>query len=99
VQFSEQNSRSHAAYRQAERHIFETEIVPRIIRRSSTSTAPRPSANYASNLGLEGFSKVLHQEVAEFGIKVTVIEPGGYATDWAGSSAAQAPCRCPHLAS
>jgi NAD(P)-dependent dehydrogenase (short-subunit alcohol dehydrogenase family) len=27
------------------------------------------------------------QEVAPFGIKVTLIEPGGYATDWAGSSA------------
>jgi hypothetical protein len=29
----------------------------------------------------------LAQEVAAFGIKVTLIEPGGYATDWGGSSA------------
>ncbi len=29
----------------------------------------------------------LAQEVAAFGIRVTLIEPGGYATDWGGSSA------------
>jgi len=33
-----------------------------------------------------GFSSVLHQEVAPLGIKVTVLEPGGMRTDWAGSS-------------
>ena len=33
-----------------------------------------------------GFSEVLAKEVAPFGIKVTVVEPGGMATDWAGSS-------------
>ena len=35
-----------------------------------------------------GFSSVLHQEVAPLGIKVTVLEPGGMRTDWAGSSMA-----------
>jgi NAD(P)-dependent dehydrogenase (short-subunit alcohol dehydrogenase family) len=33
-----------------------------------------------------GFSEVLAKEVAPLGIKVTVIEPGGFRTDWAGSS-------------
>jgi NAD(P)-dependent dehydrogenase (short-subunit alcohol dehydrogenase family) len=29
---------------------------------------------------------VLQQEVAPLGIHVTLIEPGGFRTDWAGSS-------------
>jgi NAD(P)-dependent dehydrogenase (short-subunit alcohol dehydrogenase family) len=33
-----------------------------------------------------GFSTVVAQEVAPLGIKVTVLEPGGIRTDWAGSS-------------
>jgi NAD(P)-dependent dehydrogenase (short-subunit alcohol dehydrogenase family) len=35
-----------------------------------------------------GFSSVLNEEVAPLGIKVTVLEPGGMRTDWAGSSMA-----------
>ncbi|VZI03280.1 unnamed protein product [Fusarium fujikuroi] len=34
-------------------------------------------------MGRWGFSTVLSQEVAPFGIKVTVAEPGGIKTDWA----------------
>jgi NAD(P)-dependent dehydrogenase (short-subunit alcohol dehydrogenase family) len=44
-------------------------------------------AYHASKWALEGFSQSLSLEVAEFGIKVTVIEPTGYSTDWAGPSA------------
>ncbi|MDX6566764.1 MAG: hypothetical protein QOE10_2426, partial [Gaiellales bacterium] len=35
---------------------------------------------------VEGFSGVLQQEIAPLGIHVTIIEPGGLSTDWAGSS-------------
>jgi NAD(P)-dependent dehydrogenase (short-subunit alcohol dehydrogenase family) len=44
-------------------------------------------AYHASKWALEGFSQSLSQEVAGFGIKVTLVEPTGYSTDWAGSSA------------
>jgi NAD(P)-dependent dehydrogenase (short-subunit alcohol dehydrogenase family) len=44
-------------------------------------------AYHASKWALEGFSQSLSQEVAELGIHVTLIEPGGYSTDWAGPSA------------
>lgn len=40
----------------------------------------------ASKWALEGMSQALAAEVAPFGIHVTLIEPGGFATDWGGSS-------------
>ena len=45
---------------------------------------------HASKWGLEGFSQSLAAEVAGFGIKVTIVEPGGFATDWGGPSAKRA---------
>jgi NAD(P)-dependent dehydrogenase (short-subunit alcohol dehydrogenase family) len=51
---------------------------------------PSLSAYQASKWALEGFSDSLSQEVAGLGIKVTIVEPGGFSTDWAGSSATHA---------
>jgi NAD(P)-dependent dehydrogenase (short-subunit alcohol dehydrogenase family) len=50
------------------------------------SAFPLVGIYHASKWALEGISQSLAQEVASFGIKVTLIEPGGFATDWAGSS-------------
>ncbi|SHN40179.1 SDR family oxidoreductase [Cryptosporangium aurantiacum] len=47
-------------------------------------------AYHASKWALEGLSESLAMEVAPFGIKVTLVEPGGFATDWGGSSAVHA---------
>ena len=44
-------------------------------------------AYHASKWALEGMSQALSLEVAGFGIKVTLIEPAGYSTDWSGPSA------------
>ncbi|MGP3920286.1 SDR family oxidoreductase [Nonomuraea sp. 10N515B] len=41
----------------------------------------------ASKWALEGMSQALAAEVRGFGIKVTIVEPAGYATDWGASSA------------
>ena len=41
---------------------------------------------HASKWALEGFSQALAQEVAPFNIHITLVEPGGFSTDWAGSS-------------
>ena len=45
---------------------------------------------HASKWALEGFSQALNQEVKNLGIKVTLIEPGGFSTDWGGPSAKHA---------
>ncbi len=45
---------------------------------------------HASKWALEGFSQSLAGEVADFGIKVTLVEPTGYATDWGGPSSVHA---------
>ena len=48
---------------------------------------PNVGIYHASKWALEGFSQSLAQEVAPFGVHVTLIEPGSFATDWSGSSA------------
>jgi NAD(P)-dependent dehydrogenase (short-subunit alcohol dehydrogenase family) len=40
----------------------------------------------AAKFAIDGFSRVLRAETAQFGIKVIVVEPSGFRTDWAGSS-------------
>lgn len=54
------------------------------------SAFPNIGAYHASKWALEGFSQALAQEVAGFGIHVTLIEPGGFSTDWGGASAKHA---------
>jgi len=54
------------------------------------SAFPGIGLYHASKWALEGFSQSLAGEVADLGIKVTVIEPGGFSTDWAGPSAVRA---------
>jgi NAD(P)-dependent dehydrogenase (short-subunit alcohol dehydrogenase family) len=50
---------------------------------------PSLGGYHASKWALEGFSEALSHEVADHGINVTIVEPGGFSTDWAGSSAVQ----------
>ncbi|KAA0090881.1 SDR family NAD(P)-dependent oxidoreductase [Mycolicibacterium sp. P1-18] len=40
----------------------------------------------AAKFAIDGFSRALRAETAPFGIEVMVVEPSGFATDWAGSS-------------
>jgi NAD(P)-dependent dehydrogenase (short-subunit alcohol dehydrogenase family) len=51
------------------------------------SAFPLVGIYHASKWALEGFSQALAQEVADFGIHVTLVEPGGFSTDWSGDSA------------
>jgi NAD(P)-dependent dehydrogenase (short-subunit alcohol dehydrogenase family) len=44
------------------------------------------SGYQAAKFAVEGFSEVLAQEIGPLGIKMTIVEPGGFRTDWAGSS-------------
>jgi NAD(P)-dependent dehydrogenase (short-subunit alcohol dehydrogenase family) len=47
---------------------------------------PGRAAYAAAKWGVEGFSEVLANEVGPLGIKVTIVEPGGFRTDFAGAS-------------
>ncbi|MFC1406934.1 MULTISPECIES: SDR family NAD(P)-dependent oxidoreductase [Streptacidiphilus] len=40
----------------------------------------------AAKFAVDGFTRVLAAETAPFGIRYLVVEPGGFATDWAGAS-------------
>lgn len=48
---------------------------------------PTLGGYHASKWALEGLTESLAQEVAGFGVAVTLVEPGAFATDWSGSSA------------
>src|ERR1700712_3509948 len=54
------------------------------------SAFPGIGMYHASKWALEGISQSLAQEVKGFGIHVTLIEPGGFSTDWGGASAKHA---------
>jgi NAD(P)-dependent dehydrogenase (short-subunit alcohol dehydrogenase family) len=51
---------------------------------------PDTGLYHATKWGLEGFSESLAQEVAPHGIKVTIVEPGPFRTDWNGGSMVRA---------
>jgi NAD(P)-dependent dehydrogenase (short-subunit alcohol dehydrogenase family) len=51
---------------------------------------PTVGLYHASKWGLEGFSQALAAEVKDLGIKVTIVEPGGFATEWGTASAHRA---------
>jgi NAD(P)-dependent dehydrogenase (short-subunit alcohol dehydrogenase family) len=56
------------------------------------------TAYQSAKWAVGGFSEALAAEVAPLGIKVTVVEPGGMRTDWAGSSMTTPPISEPYEA-
>ncbi|PSM42471.1 short-chain dehydrogenase/reductase [Streptomyces dioscori] len=50
--------------------------------------SPGIASYQAAKFAIDGFSRVLRTETAPLGIKVLVVEPSGFRTDWAGSSMA-----------
>ncbi|MFY9776947.1 MAG: SDR family NAD(P)-dependent oxidoreductase [Trebonia sp.] len=48
--------------------------------------SPGIASHQAAKFAVDGFSRVLAVETAPFGVQVMVVEPSGFATDWAGSS-------------
>ncbi|OON82815.1 SDR family NAD(P)-dependent oxidoreductase [Streptomyces tsukubensis] len=48
--------------------------------------SPGIASYQAAKFAVDGFSRVLAAETAPFGLRVMVVEPSGFATDWAGSS-------------
>ncbi|MEV6766665.1 oxidoreductase [Streptomyces sp. NPDC051105] len=47
---------------------------------------PGMGAYQSAKFAVEGFSEVLANEVAPFGLKVVIVEPGAFRTDWQGAS-------------
>lgn len=53
------------------------------------TTYPGIGYYHATKFAVEGISETMAQEVAPLGIKVTLIEPSSFRTDWAGRSASE----------
>ncbi|MEV7032286.1 SDR family NAD(P)-dependent oxidoreductase [Streptomyces sp. NPDC093272] len=49
-------------------------------------STPGLGSYQAAKFAVDGFTRVLAAETAPFGIRCLVVEPSGFATDWAGSS-------------
>jgi NAD(P)-dependent dehydrogenase (short-subunit alcohol dehydrogenase family) len=49
-------------------------------------SSPGIASYQAAKFAVDGFSRVLAVETAPFGVKVVVVEPSGFRTDWSGSS-------------
>ncbi len=54
------------------------------------TAVPTVGLYHASKWGLEGFTQALAAEVKDLGIKITIVEPGGFATEWSTASAHRA---------
>ena len=61
-------------------HIFQVASL------SARLSGPGLTAYQAAKWAIAGFSIGFAHEIAPFGVKLTVLEPGGMRTDWAGSS-------------
>jgi NAD(P)-dependent dehydrogenase (short-subunit alcohol dehydrogenase family) len=48
--------------------------------------SPGLASYQAAKFAIDGFSRVLRAELAPFGVRVMVVEPSGFRTDWAGAS-------------
>src|SRR5271154_605347 len=48
--------------------------------------SPGIASYQAAKFAIDGFSRALRAETVPFGVKVLVVEPSGFRTDWAGSS-------------
>ncbi|MFF4407288.1 SDR family NAD(P)-dependent oxidoreductase [Streptomyces sp. NPDC001404] len=48
--------------------------------------SPGLGSYQAAKFAIDGFTRVLAAETAPFGIRYLVVEPSGFATDWAGAS-------------
>jgi NAD(P)-dependent dehydrogenase (short-subunit alcohol dehydrogenase family) len=59
-------------------------------------SAPGFGAYSASKFALEGFSEALAQELASFGVKVLIVEPGAFRTDFAGAALRHMPILEPY---
>ncbi|EIP96613.1 short-chain alcohol dehydrogenase [Opitutaceae bacterium TAV1] len=46
------------------------------------------SGYHAAKFAVEGFSEALAKEIKPLGLRLTIVEPGGFRTDWAGASMA-----------
>jgi len=67
--------------RQGRGHIIQLSSVLGVV------TLPVLGLYNASKFAVEGLSETLAAEVKDFGINITLIEPNGFSTDWAGASA------------
>ena len=56
---------------------------------------PTTGYYHATKYAVEGLSESLAQEVSPLGIKVLIVEPGPFRTDWAGRSINQSKTRLP----